>query len=209
MKKLFLAVLALAMVVSILGGCYNEVSKADKPTQSKETEVQTEATKPAKPTEKETTPKNTEATTNQDPTKPAEQTDISFTNKIAKCKDVYYTTTDELSTYNYEVFGTSATAYYKNGDLRMLKELPEYNPMIDDFSEGEKKKYFYFENGQLYFIFLVDANTSAEDRLYFYNGQLIRWIDSNSTVHDNSAEFDKMEEWHDYAMGKYNSVVNR
>lgn len=132
--------------------------------------------------------------------------DITFDQKIEKIKDVFYTTQAELDRYTQKVFGTSATGYYKNGSLRMLNEYPEYNPELDGYSTGEKEKFFYYEDGKLYFIFLVDANTGAEDRLYYYDGKLIRWIDSNSAIHNDAGKLKEMDKWYNYAMEQYNHV---
>lgn len=150
-------------------------------------------------------------TADKDPTEPAPTTkptknNITFDEKIQKVKDVFNTTQANLDQYTVKLFTTHASAYYKDGSLRMLNEYPEYNPKIDGYSDGTKEKYFYYEDGELYFIFLVDANTDAEDRLYYYDGQLIRWIDSNSEIHDNPSKLKEMDMWYNYAMEKHNSI---
>lgn len=88
----------------------------------------------------------------------------------------------------------------------MLNEYPEYDPQKGGYGDGQKEKFFYFEDGELYFIFLIDANTKKEDRLYYYDGELIRWIDSSSAIHDNENKLKEMDEWYSYAISQYNSV---
>ena len=41
----------------------------------------------------------------------------------------------------------------------------------------------YFKNGELYFVFAY--NGSIENRLYFWDGTLFRWIDESGIIHDN------------------------
>lgn len=62
-----------------------------------------------------------------------------------------------------------------------------------DVSANEKNsynRYYYFKDNNLYFVFAFDEQ--KENRLYFYNETLFRWIDESGIIHDNdfdSAEF--------------------
>lgn len=217
MKKALIQTFAVLLCLS-LSVCFCACNKP--PAEEHQTVNVTQETAPTEESSQPSTEEASEPTQAQKPTtaekeddptepaptnKPAEKS-ITFDEKIQKIKDVFYTTQAELDQYTEKYFGTSATGYYKNGSLRMLNEYPEYNPEIDGYSNGEKEKFFYYEDGKLFFIFLVDANTGAEDRLYYYDGKLIRWIDSSSTTHESKAKLKEMDKWYSYAMEKYNSV---
>lgn len=52
---------------------------------------------------------------------------------------------------------------------------------------------YYYNNGSLYFVFAY--NGTNENRLYFWNGTMFRWIDENGTIHDNEFDNPSFNEW--------------
>lgn len=52
---------------------------------------------------------------------------------------------------------------------------------------------YYFENDTLIFAFYFQGKT--ENRFYFWNGTMFRWIDESKHIYDNAFENSKWEEW--------------
>ena len=83
---------------------------------------------------------------------------------ISRIRELYYHTQDKMGIY-IPVRDGEVTRYYS----------PEsaYLTRLDASREGSGESYYYV-NGDLYFIFA--HNGEREDRLYFDDGRLIRWI---------------------------------
>ena len=54
-------------------------------------------------------------------------------------------------------------------------------------------RYYYFKDDKLYFVFAFDG--TKENRLYFDNEVLFRWIDENGKIHDNDFANNEFISW--------------
>lgn len=59
--------------------------------------------------------------------------------------------------------------------------------------ENPWSREYYYENGQLLFAFYFQKK--AENRFYFWDGAMIRWIDESGTVHDNEFSNNLWSTW--------------
>ena len=96
-------------------------------------------------------------------------------------------------------FGTSADAYYLDDALVLMHEYPEYNTETDSYCVGELDERWYCDNGEVFFIFLTAPDTGEEYRLYFDDGELLRWIDPNGNVYDSDYRWDEMQGFYAHA----------
>ena len=65
-----------------------------------------------------------------------------------------------------------------------------------DVSADEKNsynRYYYFKDNKLYFVFAFDGQ--KENRLYFYDEMLFRWIDESGIIHDNDFNSKEFISW--------------
>lgn len=97
--------------------------------------------------------------------------------EVKKIRERYNDTQSRLDSFEKRTVSGGITEYYDNSEL-----------VRADIAAGEKPytKFYYFKDGRLYFAFIF--NGTNENRLYFKNGKLFRWIDENKNTHDS--EFD-------------------
>lgn len=62
-----------------------------------------------------------------------------------------------------------------------------------DFKINNTNVCFYYDNGELYFVFAFE--NKKENRFYFYNNCIFRWIDESAAVHDNEQNNPELENW--------------
>lgn len=130
------------------------------------------------------------------------------TEKITEIRAWYKEIVSELDSYEKEMIEDSEQSaeggmiyYYLNGDaIKMIKA--EYYG-----ESGNVKFSYYFRKGKLFFMFrerksydvpiYVDESgkgTMEEDRFYFYDDVMIRWLDKEKNkVNISSEEFSKHE----------------
>ena len=88
--------------------------------------------------------------------------------------------------------GMTATVYRddKTNEIRKIsvKVDSSFNYMRD----------YYYKNGELYFAFVHISD--FENRLYFYDDVLFRWIDENKVYHDGEFNNSKYMEWADIVL---------
>lgn len=116
-----------------------------------------------------------------------------FDEAIQHIKDRYYSTQEILDSCATKRFGTSATGYYLNGELVMLKEYPLTESSDTEYVSGDYDlvnctKWCYYDGSELYFIFTYNAENGDEYRLYYYDGELIRWIGPDRVKHDDISD---------------------
>ncbi len=61
---------------------------------------------------------------------------------------------------------------------------------------SEYTRYYYFDNEKLCFAFVFDGK--KENRLYFTDDFLFRWIDENGVIHDNEIENSNFLAWEEF-----------
>ncbi|MBP8640073.1 MAG: hypothetical protein KBI01_04135 [Oscillospiraceae bacterium] len=97
-------------------------------------------------------------------------------------------------------FETASKAFFLDGKLVLLREYAK------DSADGKFDQHWYYDNGEIYFIFMTEVNTNNEYRLYFNNGTLIRWIDPNGKIYDSSYRWDEMQAFYAHAKAQCDSV---
>ena len=97
-------------------------------------------------------------------------------------------------------FETASKAFFLDSKLILLREYAK------DSADGKFDQHWYYDNGEVYFIFMTEVNTDNEYRLYFNGGKLIRWIDPNGKIYDSSYRWDEMQAFYTHAKSQCDSV---
>lgn len=119
---------------------------------------------------------------------------------IKSIREKYNYAQSNLANCEAKDYGTASKAFYLNGALILLRENAK------DSADGKYNQHWYYDNGAVYFIFMTEASTGGEYRLYFNNGKLIRWIDPNGKVYDSSYRWDEMQAFYDHAKAQCDSM---
>ena len=99
--------------------------------------------------------------------------DISVSDQIQYVSDEYYEIEDMLYSdqlYREEVRREVYYYYDSHGDIRMVVTA-KGNDGIGKYSD-QYRRYYYFDNNELIFAFFEGQDNH---RMYFYNGELMRW----------------------------------
>lgn len=117
-----------------------------------------------------------------------------FEQIIQEIKTKYYAYQDLLANGKIEEKTENGyKAYYDSGLLRCIEINGEENGVTYN-------RLYYIMDNELYFAFFFTNNEpSIENRLYFYQGKMIRWIDGDGTVHDKEYETDEFKEMEQFA----------
>lgn len=114
----------------------------------------------------------------QPPSAPAPQgsaTGYSVETEVAKIRNLYYDTQNNLNSYRKSTSGSNVYYYNKSNQLVRMD--------VGKSSSIPYHKQYYFNNGNLYFAFIFEGKT--ENRLYFKDNTLIRLIDEYGVKTDN------------------------
>ena len=81
-------------------------------------------------------------------------------------------------------------------DLAMVRYRSGIGP------DGSCTREIYYCNGEPYFVYQIGANGDNDElRLYFWDGELIRWIEKDGVVHDSSNEY--YQSYYDIGLAEY------
>ncbi len=106
--------------------------------------------------------------------------------RIAEIR-AWFQAAENAGDYTDFPLSTHGEARFVAGELVRLHWFPTYDPEADTYAPGSYDCYGYFHDGALYFIYTVDVQDGAENRLYFdADGTLVRWIDSGGAYHEGS-----------------------
>lgn len=135
-----------------------------------------EETKPVQPEEPEKSVEKEQAPKQEEPKETAE-TDENLETDITKIRELYNQTQNNLE--NLTAVQTDAdTTEYKDAEGNIKKM--EVIHGTDDY------EWYFFENDKL--IFVYTEKDDAQDRYYFKDDMLIRWIDSYDNYHDGETQ---------------------
>lgn len=101
---------------------------------------------------------------------------------VKRIRDKYYSTQNKLDMLNKTTDGKYTI--YRNSDGRAERI---------DFKINNTNACFYYNNGELYFVFAFEDK--KENRFYVYNNRIFRWIDADGTVFDNERNNLELENW--------------
>lgn len=105
---------------------------------------------------------------------------LAQNDRIQKIRDWYYGTEGNDDQYEQRAYDESFTAYWDDGALVKLEVVEAIDPAVPDGT----KYYYYYKDGNPYFIYVNDS--AHELRLYYWNAEMIRWIESDHVNHDSS-----------------------
>lgn len=128
----------------------------------------------------------------------AEYIDDNFNieNEVLRIRGLYNTTQADLSSLTVDSSKNGKVKYY-DSDSNLVRMDIAANPTTS------YTKYYYFENGKLYFAFIFDG--AKENRLYFKDNVLLRWIDESGKIHDRERSNGTFSEWEENVINDLNN----
>lgn len=113
--------------------------------------------------------------------------------KVKHIRSIYNDIQSDLSGY--------VTAEYNGRKVYVDSETDKIVRI--DYLPDEKSEYarfYYFDDEVFCFAFIFDGK--KENRLYFHNGYMFRWIDEDGVIHDNESDNAEFIEWEEFALGE-------
>lgn len=116
--------------------------------------------------------------------------------EVLRIRGLYNTTQSNLSSLTKDSSESGKVKYY-DSDSKLVRMDIAANSITS------YTKYYYFENGELYFAFIFDG--TKENRLYFKDNRLFRWIDESGKTHDKERSNNTFLEWEKIVLNDLNS----
>ncbi len=110
-------------------------------------------------------------------------------------KDVEPKVTAIREEYNRTQSNISTLTMSNIGKYKFYRNAKGYVERVDFLFDNEYSACYYYKDNQLYFAFVFDSN--RENRFYFFNDTLFRWIDENKEIHDNDFSNSNYQSWWD------------
>lgn len=131
----------------------------------------------------------------------AEYTDDNFDieEEVLKIRELYNATQSNLSNLTKKDSVSGKVKYYDDSSKLVRMDIPSNS--ITSYT-----KYYYFENGELYFAFVFDG--TKENRLYFKDNRLFRWIDEDGEIHDKERSNNAFIEWEKIVLNDLNGQAH-
>jgi hypothetical protein len=132
------------------------------------------------------------ATTLPDITQPEPTQPINVEEQVKIIRE-WYSEIENDPNLTSKVYGTSAEVFWKDGQVVIIKEFHQLNDAMDPAYETVR---FYYRDGVPFFIYITYENCQypyQEVRLYYMDGQLIRWVLDQEKPNDNvpTSQWDK------------------
>lgn len=118
--------------------------------------------------------------------------------EVLKIRELYNATQSNLSNLTKKDSVSGKVKYYDDSSKIVRMDIPSNS--ITSYT-----KYYYFENGELYFAFVFDG--TKENRLYFKDNRLFRWIDEFGETHDKERSNNALIEWEKIVLNDLNGQV--
>lgn len=115
--------------------------------------------------------------------------------EISRIRMLYNATQSNLSSLSMDSSDGEKVKYYDTNSKLVRMDIPANS--ITPYT-----KYYYFENGELYFAFIFDDTN--ENRLYFKDNKLFRWIDETGKMHDKERANSAFLEWEKFVLNDLN-----
>lgn len=116
--------------------------------------------------------------------------------EVLRIRGLYNITQSNLSSLTKDSSESGKVKYY-DADSKLVRIDIAANSITS------YTKYYYFENGELYFAFVFDG--AKENRLYFKDNRLFRWIDETGKTHDKERGNSTFLEWEKIVLDDLNS----
>lgn len=117
--------------------------------------------------------------------RPSLPSDFDVEAKVLEIRALYNLTESGTNIVSVTNAASGAKAYSTSSDIIKIS-VPADNEINYD-------RHYYFDGGKLYFAFL--CNGTRENRFYFYNDILFRWIDESKVIHDKEFENQIFTDW--------------
>ena len=115
---------------------------------------------------------------------PTSVMDPSFTQdqKIKEIRVWFYDTEDlaKANKLDEHIYDENIRSWWNKGELVKAEVKEVLDPAVPD---GVVYQYYY-KDGAPYFAYIVGSSPHTELRLYFWNGILVRWMETDRVVHD-------------------------
>lgn len=115
--------------------------------------------------------------------------------EVLRIRELYNATQSNLSSLTKDSGDDEKVKYYDTNSKLVRLDIPANS--ITPYT-----KYCYFENGELYFAFVFDG--TKENRLYFKDKRLFRWIDESGKIHDKERSNSTFVEWEEIVLNDLN-----
>lgn len=119
--------------------------------------------------------------------------------EVLKIRELYNATQSNLSNLTKKDSVSGKVKYYDDSSKLVRMDIPSNS--ITSYT-----KYYYFENGELYFAFVFDG--TKENRLYFKDNRLFRWIDEDGEIHDKERSNNTFIEWEKIVLNDLNGQAH-
>lgn len=116
--------------------------------------------------------------------------------EVLRIRGLYNATQSNLSSLTKDSSESGKVKYYDTDSKLVRMDIAANS--ITSYT-----KYYYFENGELYFAFVFDG--TKENRLYFKDNRLFRWIDEAGKTHDKERSNSTFLEWEKIVLDDLNS----
>ena len=182
-------------------------TQTPKPSGGAQTPTPTTPVQSPKPTAPVQTPKPTATpapSNNNQTSNNGASSGTANADLIKAIREKYNYAQSNLVNCELKEIGTTGKAYFLDGRLLLLRE---YVKDGTETSGGKYNQHWYYDNGEVYFIFMTEVNTDNEYRLYFSGGKLIRWIDPAGKVYNSDYRWDEMQAFYDHAKAQCDSAA--
>ena len=116
---------------------------------------------------------------------PAKDKTADVESAVSVIRERYYDAQNNLDSYRKETYQGGVTKYFDENNSLVR---------VDDVEDnGGYSKCYYYSDGKLYFVFACIGK--IENRFYFKDDVLIRWIDEAGKTHDNDRNDDSYLFW--------------
>ena len=133
-------------------------------------------------------------------TEPAFPDGYTHEEQLEAIRSWYYDCVENMDRYTCIEYDPQYFAYWNGGELVAIVFRSAVGP------DGSYVKSRYYHNGELYFQYLEGANgDDRRIRLYFWKGELIRWMETDRVVHEEYDDFYSSE--YEYSMDEYREAV--
>lgn len=112
--------------------------------------------------------------------------EFNIEEEVSRIRALYNDTQSNLSNLTKKTMDNGVVKYYDSNSNLVRADIPANS--ITPYT-----KYYYFNNGNIYFAFVFDGE--KENRLYFNNDVLFRWIDEAGKTHDNETNNGTFKFW--------------
>ena len=107
---------------------------------------------------------------------------LSHDEQIKAIREWYYETENHAGQLARVEYDDNFQSYWYGGVLVKADVTEKLD--ADDHGGSGSVYHYYYHDGMPYFAFIENTTRGTQLRLYFWNGELIRWMESDGIVHE-------------------------